>query len=315
MSKLLDPIAVTSRTFSRNEVLRAKLKEHFANVRFNDAGATLKGESLVEFLSGSTGAIVALELITDDVLAKLPQLRYIAKYGVGLDNLDHDAVKRRGVKLGWTGGVNARSVSELALSFMLGILRNVFFTSRNLASGEWLNQGGFQLSGKTVGIIGAGYIGKDLSRLLRPFDCRILIHDIIEMRSFCSELGIEQVSRERLLAESDIVSLHIPYEQATHNFIGQGELETMKPSAILINTSRGKIVDEEALLKALQSGKVAAAGMDVFAIEPAVNSPLLKLPNFYGTPHIGGSSAEAILAMGAAAVTNLVHLFSGQNSK
>jgi len=232
----------------------------------------------------------------------------ISKYGVGLNNLDEVALSRRHIPLGWTAGVNARSVSELTLTFVLGLLKNIFLTSRKLAAKEWHNVGGAQLTGKTVGIIGCGFIGKDLIRLLQPFDCRILINDLIEMPEICSEWGVYQIGIQQLLQEADVVSLHVPYNESTHNLIGKKELQSMKPSAVLVNTCRGNVVDEKALAETLLNNPLFAAGMDVFAVEPPLDSPLLALPNFVGTPHVGGSSKEAILAMGQAAIDNLYNL-------
>jgi phosphoglycerate dehydrogenase-like enzyme len=306
--KITAPVAVASRTFSRHKQLRELMLSKFSNVVFNDEGLSLSGAALRNFMKRKAGAIVALEPITAEIIDALPELRAIAKYGVGLDNIDQEALKRRGIKLGWTGGVNARGVSELALAFMLGLLRNVFLTSRHLAAGQWKNDGGMQLSEKAVGVIGCGHIGKDIIKLLQPFGCRILVHDILDMTAFCQTVGARQVTKEELLRGSDIVTLHIPFGEETRGYIGHKELAMMKPEAILVNTSRGNIVDESALLTALKENKIAGAGMDVFSIEPPGDCPLFSLPNFTGTPHIGGSSREAILAMGKAAIENLEKL-------
>lgn len=311
--KIDKPIAVSSRTFSRHERLRAMTLEKFSNVRFNDEGLTLSGDALAHFIGDSVGVIVALEKLNESVLAKLPHLKYIAKYGVGLDNIDHKALEKYHVKLGWTGGVNARSVSELALSMMLGLLRNVFYTSRLLAAGEWKNQGGTQLSGKTVGVIGCGHIGKDFVRLIKNFGCTVLINDLLPLEAFCRQEDVRQVEKDELFEKSDVVTLHVPYTEQTHHLISSQSLSRMKASAILINTSRGNIVDESALYSALKNNQLGGAAMDVFAVEPPGNSPLLTLPNFVGTPHIGGSSAEAILAMGTAAINNLFNLISSDS--
>lgn len=308
--KVAVPIAVASRSFSKHSQLRSRLLESFSQVRFNDAGASLSGEALVEFLKGAQGAVIALETIDDSVLSRLPELKILAKYGVGLNNLDLEAMKRRGVELGWTGGVNARSVAELTLTFMIGLLREVFSTGYLLKGGEWRTSGGVQLSGKTVGVIGCGHIGQDLIRLLQPFGCRVLVHDLLDKREFCSKHGASQVDPERLLRESDVVTVHVPYEPSTHHLIGARQLATMKPQAILVNTSRGGVVDEAALLEALNRGALGAAGADVFVTEPAVADPLCKHSRFFGTPHIGGSSQEAILAMGNSAIDHLVRYFS-----
>jgi phosphoglycerate dehydrogenase-like enzyme len=306
------PIAVSSRSFPKSEELKNELRRHFSSIKFNETNRNLESQELIEFLKGAVGAIVGLDKVTDEVLSELPGLKVISKYGVGMDNLDLTAMKHHGVKLGWTGGVNARSVSELTLSFILGLLRQVFTNSRKLSQGLWQGTGGIQLSGKTVGIIGCGYVGKDLVALLQPFNCHILIHDILDLSEFCettsAKYKLRQVSKDELLAASDVVSLHVPYDPKTHHLIGARELSLMKPTAILINTSRGSVVDEKALCESLKQKQIAGAAADVFSKEPVGDCDLVRLENFVGTPHIGGNSVEAVRAMGAAAIENLVKL-------
>lgn len=305
MTDTTSRVAVASRSFSRNPVLRAELLARYAHVRFNDAGHSLAGPALAEFLDGHDKAIIALERITDEVLARLPQLRVISKYGVGLDMIDQDALARRGVRLGWFGGVNRRSVSELVIATAIGLLRHLFEANREVRQGRWRQHVGGYLSGRTVGIVGLGHIGKDLAGLLAPFGCRLLANDIVAFPDFCAARGVEQVELDRLLGESDVVTLHVPLDDSTRDLIGEREFALMKPQAILINAARGGIVDEAALKRRLMAGALAGAAFDVFASEPPADTELINLPNFFATPHIGGSAAEAILAMGRAAIAGL----------
>lgn len=164
---------------------------------------------------------------------------------------------------------------------------------------------GGQLSGRTVGIVGCGHIGKDLVRMLQPFECKILVNDIRNYKEFYDEYSIEAVELEELLGRSDIVTLHVPLDHTTKDMITAERLALMKPEAILINAARGGLVDEKALKNMLINGKLAAAALDVFGVEPPQDFELLELPNFLVTPHIGGSSREAILAMGRAAIDGL----------
>lgn len=301
------PIAVTSRSFSRHPVLRAELLERFSDVRFNDEGASLSGDSLIEFARGRRRLITALERVDERILSALPELEVISKYGVGTDMLDKEALIRHGIRLGWTGGVNRRSVAELALSFMLSLLRHVPVANQEVRGGEWKSRKGRQLTGRTVGIVGCGHIGKDLTLLLRAFDCRILAHDILAFPDFYAAHHVDAVELEELLRRSDIVTLHVPLDGSTRNMIGPERLALMRPDALLINTARGGLVDEAALKAALQEGRLSAAGFDVFEQEPPRDAGLLNLPNFLCTPHIGGSSEEAILNMGRAAIEGLEH--------
>lgn len=298
-------VAVCSRSFSRNVILRAELLARYERVTFNETGRQLDGDALVEFLRGHDKAITALEQIDDYVLSHLPELRVIGKYGVGLDMIDLDAMRRHGKYLGWTSGVNRRSAAELALAFAIVMLRHVPHSSREVLAGTWRQHVGGLLSGRTIGIIGCGNIGKDLVLLLQPFRCKILVNDIRHYGDFYAEYGIEPVMLEDLLARADVVTLHVPLDDSSCGLLTAERLALMKPTAILINVARGGLVDEAALKQALLEKRLAGAAFDVFAEEPPADMKLLSLPNFLATPHIGGSAAEAILAMGRAAIQGL----------
>lgn len=300
-----DSVAVCSRSFSRNPVLRSELLTRYQRVTFNDEGIELKGDRLVEFLRGHDKAITALELIDEAVLASLPELKVISKYGVGLDMIDMAAMTTYGKRLGWTGGVNRRSVSELVISFAIAMLRHVPAAHREVLSGTWRQHVGGQLSGRTVGIIGCGHVGKDLVLLLRAFDCPILVNDIRDYPDFYATHSIEVVGLEALLARADIVTIHVPLDENTRGMLDAQRLAMLRPTAVLINTARGELIDEVALKQMLQNKRLAAAAFDVFAVEPPQDKELLGLPNFLVTPHIGGSAHEAILAMGRAAILGL----------
>ena len=300
-----DRVAVCSRSFSRNPVLRSELLTRYQRVTFNDEGIELKGDRLVEFLRGHDKAITALELIDEAVLASLPELKVISKYGVGLDMIDMAAMTTYGKRLGWTGGVNRRSVSELVISFAIAMLRHVPAAHREVLSGTWRQHVGGQLSGRTVGIIGCGHVGKDLVLLLRAFDCPILVNDIRDYPDFYATHSIEVVGLEALLARADIVTIHVPLDENTRGMLDAQRLAMLRPTAVLINTARGELIDEVALKQMLQNKRLAAAAFDVFAVEPPQDKELLGLPNFLVTPHIGGSAHEAILAMGRAAILGL----------
>jgi phosphoglycerate dehydrogenase-like enzyme len=298
-------VAVCSRSFSLNTILRAELLERYEHVTFNDGGLKLAGESLVEFLRDHDKAITALERLDAEVLARLPALQVVSKYGVGLDMIDMDAMRRAGKRLGWTGGVNRRSVSELVIAFAIAMLRHVPGAHREVLAGVWRQHVGSYLSRRTVGIVGCGHVGQDLAPLLRVFGCTVLAHDIREFPAFYAEHEIEATGLDDLLARSDVVTLHLPLDHTTRGMIGRRELALLKPTSVLINVSRGGIVDELTLKEMLQTGRLAAAAFDVFETEPPADAELLSLPNFLVTPHIGGSAHEAILAMGRAAIRGL----------
>ena len=298
-------IAVASPSFARNAALRQELMAKYPHVTFTESIAVPEGEALVALLRGHDRAIVGLERIDDGVLSQLPELRVISKYGVGLDGLDVAAIARRGIKLGWTAGVNRRSVAELTLAFAIALLHRVPECDVALRRGQWHKLVGRQLTGKIIGIIGCGAVGQDLVRLLAPFECRVLAHDIRDYPEFYAAHQVTAVDLDALLGTADIVTLHVPLDASTRRMIGAAQLARMRPGACLINAARGGLIDEDALADALEGGRLAGAACDVFAMEPDASPRLVALPTFLGTPHIGGSTQEAQLAMGRAAIDGL----------
>ena len=302
-------IKVTSRSFSRHPVLKQELLELFPNSEFNTDGSPTGLPNIVEFLKDADGVILGLEEMDRHVLQQLENVKIIAKYGVGLDNLDVSSAEELGITIGWTGGVNKRSASEQALGFMLGLSRNLFFSSFPLKNGKWEKEGGALLTGKTVGIIGCGHIGTDLIYLLQPFNCQILICDILDKSGVVDTYGATQVLQDELLAEADVISLHVPLTELTQGMVNEEFLQKMKPSAHLINNSRGPVVEQKALKNALQQNIIAGAALDVFESEPPDDLEFLDLPNLMVTPHIGGNANEAVLAMGSSAIGHLKEYF------
>lgn len=297
------PIAVTSRSFSRHPVLRAELLQRYPNTRFNDEGTSLRGQSLVAFLEGREKAITALEPIDEELLGGLPDLRVISKVGVGLDMVDLEALERHGVELAWSPGTNSRSVVELVIALTLSLLRQLPNLSSEVRDGRWRQTKGQLLSDKTIGVVGYGRVGRDLAELLAAFKCPVLAYDIRPLADLPRH--VRAVPLDHLLQEADVVSLHVDLNDSTRRLLDAERLSLMKPSAILVNTARGELIDEEALASMLGDGRIAGAGLDVLEQEPPTGSPLLGLDNALVTPHIGGSTDEAILAMGRAAISGL----------
>jgi len=303
-------IIVTSPSFSKHPILQTEIKSAFPNVTLNLTGRRYNDPaSLITYIGDAEGVVVGLEPITEEVLRACPNLKIVAKYGVGLDNIDQKACEKHGVKIGWTGGVNRLSVAEMTLGFMLGLGRNLYPTSLQLKSGTWNKSGGFQLTGKSVGIVGVGHIGKELIRLLEPFKCEILVNDVIDQSEYYASIGAKSVDKETLFKRADIVTIHTPLTSSTRHMINASTLELMKKSAVVINTARGGIVDQDALKSALEKGVISAAALDVFEEEPPRDEALLALPNLFCTPHIGGNAYEAVEAMGMSAIGHLKVFF------
>ena len=299
-------IKVTSVTFSRHAVLRRELEACFPRPGYNERGREFDPVELRSFLADASGAVVSLAPVDDGLLSACPRLKAIAKFGVGLDNIDQDACRRRGVSVGWTPEVNRRSVAEVALCAMIGLRRNLFASSALLRQGVWRKDGGRELSGCTVGILGLGPIGRELVLLLKPFGCKVLANDLADLSSFCGEHGVTMTSsKEELYGASDVVSLHVPLTTQTRHLIDERALSHFRSTAFLVNTSRGPVVKLAALKAALQEGRLAGAALDVFETEPPEDAELLSLPNLVPTPHIAGSSEEGVLAMGRSAIGHL----------
>ena len=299
-------VAAASPSFCEHPVLVAELLKLFPDARINRSLERLEGERLIGFLNGYDVAIVALEHLTADVIAALPSLKIVSKLGTGVDMIDLAAMADRGIRLGWRPGANALSIAELVIGFALSALRKINASNVALRNGQQVrNRMGRLLSGRVVGLHGCGHIGKQVVRLLQPFDCRILVHDIADQPGFYTEHGVQAVSFATLLAESEVLSIHVPLTSATRGLYNAETLASLQPGCVLINTARGELVDEAALFAALTSGRLEAACSDVLCSEPVFDSPLIALPNFLLTPHIGGSAAEARLAMGRVAIEGI----------
>jgi len=299
-------VAAVSPSFCEHPTLRAELLELFPDARLNMDLARLGDDRLVAFLSGHDVALVGLEHLTGDVLSALPDLKIVSKLGTGVDMLDLDVMAQRDIRLGWKAGANALSIAELVVGFALVALRKINASNMALRNGEEVrNRMGRLLTGRIVGLHGCGHIGQEVVRLLTPFGCRILAHDISDRSEFYAAHGVEAVTFDQLIDQSEILSIHVPLTPETRDLYGKEVFARMRTDSILINTARGEIVDEDALYEALTCGGIEAACSDVVRSEPLFDTPLLNLPNFLLTPHIGGSAAEARLAMGRVAIDGI----------
>jgi phosphoglycerate dehydrogenase-like enzyme len=302
-------IAVTPPAFCKSKTLRDEVSRLFPQSTFNDKGRYLSEPELIEFLQDAEGAIIGRDTVNENVLQTLPRLKIIAKYGVGLDTIDQEALRRRQIKFGWTAGINRLSVAELTLGFMIGLCHNTFSRGFALKQSDWQKDGGFQLTGKTVGVIGCGHVGSEVVRLLAPFKCRVLVRDIVDKTEFCQQHGATVASLDTVIEQSELLTLHVPLTDSTCNLVDKNFMQRMKPTAFLINTSRGEVVDEHALKASLVDGVIAGAALDVFATEPPEDPEFLALPNLIATPHLGGNTQEAVEAMGCSAIAHLKSFF------
>ncbi len=287
-------------------LLREELLRAYPQAKLHEVNRVFGEDELIDFLRGCDAAIIGMEPVTDRVLTALPELRAIGKFGVGVESIDFEAVRKHGVRFGYTRGVNKLAVAELALCFAIAALRGVASVNHAMREGARPRQNlGRLLTGRVVGIHGCGHIGKVLVQLLRPFGCTVLACDLrsdAEQLDFYRQHGVAAVSFGELLNRSEVLSLHLPLTELTRNLYNEATLGKLREDCVLINTCRGFIVDEAALRERLASGKLLAACCDAFAIEPATDDALLRLPNFLATPHIGASAIETRLAMARAAI-------------
>jgi phosphoglycerate dehydrogenase-like enzyme len=299
-------LGVAAESIARHPGMRQEVLKNYPQAKFNETGHRMNEDETIAFLQGCDAAIIGFEPINDRTLGALPNLKTIGKYAAGCESIDFGAMKRHGVKFGYTWGANRLAVAELTLGFMLMGLRHVMPLNLAMRAGERPRmRNGLFLTGRTVGIHGCGHIGKEVVRLLQPFNCKILACDIKDYADFYKKWNVTPVSHDELLARSDVLTLHLPKTKQTLGLYSRDVLKKMQPGAVLINCCRGGIVDEDALLEQLESGALTAACFDVFAIEPAQCDKLLRHPNMLSTPHIGASTEETRLLMVQAAINGL----------
>lgn len=300
-------ILVTPRSFGKNNPeLFDILRDAGLEIIRNDSGGILSEAAVKEKLAPCDGVILGVDPMNAAVLAAAPKLRAIAKYGVGLDNIDLEACKARGIAVSRTVGANSNAVADYALTLMLAVARKAALIDRRCRDKDWSKSTGIDLYGKTLGIVGLGAIGKCVARRVRGFDMKILAHDVVWDEAYARENGIERADVDRICREADFISLHTVLTEETRNLINAERLSVMKKNAVLINTARGGLIDEAALLAALQEGRIYGAGLDVFEQEPPSDPAWYTLDKLVMGSHCSSSTAGATEQMGHMAVANLL---------
>ena len=275
---------------------------------------TARGEDeLIDLLRGVDGVIVSSDPFTARVLDASPQLKVISRTGVGYDAIDVKAATARGIIVCNTPGVNRHAVTEWTFALLLSCSRKLKENQAEVRAGGWTRHEGIDLAGKTLGLVGLGTIGKEVAQRADAFEMRILACDVIRDTQFAEAHRVTFVPLEELLRESDFVSLHTFQNEKTRHLINAERLALMKPTAFLINTARGGIVDTEALCRALTEKRIAGAALDVFEGEPLrAESPLRAIENLYLSPHVAGATADARRLSGAMAAENLICGLNGE---
>lgn len=301
-------VVISSRSFGKiNSDAIDLLKNAGLEPIINPYGRKLSEDEILELIDKNVvGIIAGTEKITENIMTNAPSLKIISRYGVGMDNVDLSVAKQKGILVYNTPETPAIAVAELTLSLILNLLKKVGKLDRNIRSDKWKAEIGNLLTGKTIGIVGCGRIGKKLVELLQPFDVNILIYEVKPDEKIVLKYKLNVVSLDELISQSDIISLHLPSSFQTDKIIDKTKLEKMKKNAILINTARGSLLDEEALFEVLKNEKISGAAIDAFQNEP-YKGKLTELDNIILTPHIGTATVETRIEMEKEAVNKMIN--------
>ena len=311
-------ILVTPTSLRSNKNSQAvKLLEQFAGeVVFNPYDHPLTEEEIIPLLEDVDGYIAGLDYITGDVIRKAPDtLKVISRYGVGYERVDVKAAGEKGITVTNTPGANSESVADMAVGLMLAVARKITFLDSQVKAGKWPRTSGKEIFGKTIGILGLGAIGKAVALRAKGFSMEVLAYDPYFDENFAKEHNIKKCTLEEVISQSDFISLHLPVTESTLNIIDENTIKNMKDGVVIINTSRGGLIDEMAAYDGLKSGKIAGLGLDAFEKEPPESSPLFEFENVIATPHAGAHTADAVDKMALMSVQNAIDVLSGRECR
>nr|WP_263324389.1 phosphoglycerate dehydrogenase [Neobacillus sp. Marseille-Q6967] len=312
---MAEKILITPKSFKNyKENAHKLLQEHGYEIIENNFGRTLTEEEIIEIAQDNVvGIIIGVDPLPANVLNQCKSLRAISKYGVGMDNIDLKRAAELGILVKNAVGTNSISVAEHAIGLMFASARHLPTVAAGTKAYGWERSIGFELTNKKLGLIGGGQIGKEVAKRAVGLGMKVTIYDpFFNDHEFLEKYGIQiEQDLTDVLKESDIISLHLPVTEQTKGLINEETLKLMKPTAILINTSRGELVDERALYDALVNNEIAVAAQDVYSSEPPKHGdPLVALPNFILTPHIGAFTQEAVERMAMVSTENLIELLA-----
>ena len=303
----MEYIIVTPRSLSDGgHPLLEKIRKAGFDILFPSPGAQPTEAQLLAAIPGAIGYLAGVERISASVLGQASKLRVISRNGTGVDNIDLAAAKARGIEIRRAEGANARGVAELAFGQLLAALRNLPASDASLKAGGWSRRKGRELEGKTLGIVGCGKIGKLVARFALAFDMDVIAYDLFPDTKFKPSERFRFASLDELVAKADFLSLHCPPAPDGKPVLGAAEIAAMKRGAVVVNTARQGLVDEAAMLAALDKGRIAAYALDAFDTEPPEDRAIIANPNVIATPHIGGFTEESIDRATEVAVDNLL---------
>jgi len=301
-------VVVTPRSFGKTDPAPFELlKSRGYDVVCNPFGRILTKDEMKALLADADGIIVGVDPLDREVLTAAPRLKAISKYGVGTDNIDMNCAAERGITVSLARGSNTEAVADYAFALMMAVARKVAAIDRACREGIWKAEPTIDIYGKTLGLLGLGAIGRAVARRASGFGMKVMAYDLFRDEAAAAALGIAYVdSLDTLLCEADFISLHVPLDENTAGIVGGAQFERMKPTAVLVNTARGGLIDEAALLEALRTGRIWGAGIDVFEQEPPDNPELLAMDNLVAGSHCAASTRGAIGQMGLIASRNLI---------
>lgn len=302
-----EKVLTTPRSYGKNmPELFERLEAAGYEVVKNPTGGILEKEAMKELIADCSGIIVGVDPLDAEVLACAPKLRAIAKYGVGVDNIDLDYCKAHGVKVSRTVGANSEAVADYAMTLIMAVARKAVMIDRKCRAKDWGKISTRDVSGATLGLFGLGAIGKHVARRAQGFGMKVLAYDPYWPEEYAKANGIERADAETIFRSADFISLHLPLMESTRNFVGEKEIAMMKKDAVLINTARGGLIDEAALLRALKEDRIYGAGIDAFAQEPPEDPAWFELDNVVIGSHCAASTVGATRNMGRMATENLI---------
>lgn len=305
----MQKVLITARAYGQIREPVEELKK--ASLEVQEVYGKLTMEDLVALVKEADAAIVGMERMDEAVFSSAPRLKIVARAGVGHDNVDVAAATRHGIVATNVAGVLENAASEMSFALMLALARRIPTCDSVVRAGRWDKIIGWELRGKTLGLLGMGKIGKGVATRAKAFEMNVMAYDLMPDRQFAADHGIVLGTLEEVLSQADFVTLHLPLTPATRSFIGDRELRFMKPTAFLINASRGGVVDEDALCQALTGERLRGAAIDVFEKEPPSNNPLLHMDNVVLSPHVGGSTFESLGQVAAIAARNVIAVLAG----
>ena len=303
----MDKILITPRSYGKTDasVLETIKQAGFEPV-LNPYGQILTKPQMQQALADCVGVIVGVDPLDAEVLACAPGLRAVAKYGVGTDNIDKDYCAKHGIPVSITQGANANAVADYAFSLLCACARKLPYINGLCHEKKWNKVLGLDIYGKTIGVLGLGAIGKGVAKRAQGFDMNVLAYDVFWNAEYADAHHIQFAKPDEIFKTCDFISLHLPLTDETRGIINAESLATMKPNCVLLNTARGGLIDEPALIDALQTGKIAGAGIDVFNEEPPANEALYRLDNLIMGSHCAASTNGASEMMSRMATENLL---------